>query len=283
MTALDAAMAEGDAGKRDARLLGLERCGGIEVGLVRALRAEMAPVECADAMHAPVLQAAPAGLSGEVAHVLLGQTAAARLARTAQTPPKMSPPYEMKRVMEFTRGPLLGWITEQARAIEDLGRLGVQLPFYARGLVAIEAGMADMRLVEAVRNAPLPDPMQKDEELRNVYYGALDQSLEPWKTRGRDAALVGLRELSAVGILKDRRVDAARAMLSRLYGGRRIDALDGLLVPPLPAAAPASVEERLAAALPAFYAGRLLPADAATRPGTLRARGGRSRCASSTG
>lgn len=271
LAALDGALGEADAGKRDARLAGLEKCAGLEVGLVRALRAETAPVECADVVHAPVLQAPPAGLGGEVAHVLLGHTVAARLARTAQTPPKMSPPYEKKRVVEFTKGPLFTWITEQARAIEDLGRLGVQLPFYARGVVAVEAGMAYMRLVEAVRNAPLPDPMQKDEEVRNLYYGALDQSLEPLKTRGRDAALLGLLELSSVGILKDRRVEAARATLSRLYGGRRIDALDGLLVPPLPAASPASVEERLAAALPTFYAGRLLPPDAATRPGTLRA------------
>lgn len=275
LAALDGALAEADPAKRDGRLLGLEKCAGLEVGLVRALRAELAPVECGDAIDAPVLQTPPAGLGGDVAHVLLGQTAAARLARTALTPPKMKPPYEMKRVLEHTKGPLLTWITDQARAIEDLGRLGVQLPFYARGIVAIEAGMADLRLVEAVRNAPLPDPMQKDEELRNVYYGALDQALDPFKTRGRDAALVGLRELASVGILEDRRVESARAMLSRLYGGRRVDALDGLLVPPLPAAAPGSLEERLAAALPTFYAGRLLAPDAATRPATLRALLGR--------
>lgn len=275
LAALDGALAEADAGQRDARLAGLEACAGLDVGLVRALRADLAPSECGDALNASVLQSPPAGLTGDVAQVLLGQTLAARLARTAQSPPKMSPPYDKQRVLAFTKGPLFSWLTDQARAIEDLGRLGVELRLYARGVVAVEAGMADLRLVDAVRNAPLPDAIAKDEDAKNLYYGTLDQLLDPWKTRGRDAALVGLREMAAVGALRDRRVDAARAMLSRLYGGRRIDALDALMLPGLPKPALASAEERLAAALPTWYAGRLLPADAATRPGTLAALLGR--------
>jgi hypothetical protein len=65
-------------------------------------------------------------------------------------------------------------------------------------------------------------------------------------------------------------VERARGMLSRLYGGRRIDALDALLVPAPAKAAPASVEERLASRLPTLYAGLLLDAEAASRAGTLR-------------
>ncbi|AKT43043.1 hypothetical protein [Chondromyces crocatus] len=271
LSALDGALGEADASQRDARLAGLEGCAGFEPGLMRALRADLAPTTCADVLNASVLQAPPAGLRVDIHQVLLGQTLAARLSRTALSPPKLSPPYEKERVLAFTKGPLFAWLTDQARAVDDLGRLGVELRLYARGLVGIEAGMADLRIVEAVRSAPLPDSMAKDEEARNVYYGTLDQFLEQWKSRGRDAALIGLREMSMIGALHDPRVDAARAMLSRLYGGRRIDALDGLMAPPLPPVSPASVEERLAAALPTFYAGRLLPADAVTRPATFRA------------
>ncbi|AUX40358.1 hypothetical protein SOCE26_017580 [Sorangium cellulosum] len=270
LAALDVALTETDAAKRDARLAALEACAGLDVGLARALRAELAPVACGDALAAPLLEAPPARLQGDLYQVLLGQALAARLARTATEPPALRPPYDVQRVLAFTKGPLFTWVTEQARAIEDLGRLGVALPFYAKGIVAVEAGRADMRLVEAVRAAPLPDAMRKDAELSNVYYGQLDQMLDPWKNRGRDAALVGLRELSSVGVLRDDRVEGARAMLSRLYGGRRVDALDALALPPLPPAAPSSVEERLAGALPTYYAGRLLPPDAASRPGTLR-------------
>ncbi|WP_437816256.1 hypothetical protein [Sorangium sp. So ce1078] len=270
LDALDAALVEEDPAKRDARLAGVEACAGLEAGLARALRAELAPVACGDAIAVPYLEAPPAALKGDLYQVLLGLTLSARLARTATEPPALRPPYDVQRVLAFTKGPLFTWVTDQARAIEDLGRLGVELPFYAKGIVAVESGRADMRLVEAVRSAPLPDAMRKDAELGNVYYAELDQLLEPWKSRGRDAALVGLRELSSVGVLRDARVEGARAMLSRLYGGRRVDALDALELPPLPAAAPSSGVERLAARLPTYYAGRLIPSEMAARPELLR-------------
>ena len=269
-TALDAALANADAGKRDAMLAGLEACPGLPVGLIRGLRAELAPHECADAIVEPVLKAPPTNIKKPAYFALLGQALAARLARTATTPPTMTAPFERKRVQEFLKGPMLVWMTDQARLIEEIGKIGAELPFYARGVVAVEAGMADMRVVEVVRGAPVPKEIGDDEELRNVYYGQLDQQLEPRKDRGRDAALVGLRDFATAGVIKSSRVDKARALLSKLYGGRRIDALDALLLPALPPASPSSLEERLAAKLPTFTAGFLLDPKAATKPGTLR-------------
>ena len=38
--------------------------------------------------------------------------------------------------------------------------------------------------------------MNDDAEIRESYYAALDDAIEPRKARGRDAALVGLRELA---------------------------------------------------------------------------------------
>ena len=55
-----------------------------------------------------------------------------------------------------------------------------------------------------------------------------------------------------------------------MYGGRRIDALDALLLPALPEATPVSLEERLAAHLPTLFAGLLLDEASVGRPGTLR-------------
>jgi hypothetical protein len=230
----------------------------------------LAPPECGDAITEPVLKAPPANIRGSAYYALLGQALAARLSRTATNPPVMKPPFERKRVEEFLKGPMLAWMTDQARIIEEIAQLGIKLPYHAKGVVAVEAGMADMRVVEVVRGAPVPKEIGDDEELRNVYYGSLDQQLDPRKDRGRDAALVGLRELAVVGIIKDPRVDKARALLSKLYGGRRIDALDAILLPPLPAASPSSAEERLAGSLPTFVAGLVLDPKAGTRPGTLR-------------
>lgn len=271
LTALDAALAEKDEAKRDGMLAGLEACPGLPVGIARVVRIELAPLECADAIAEGVLKAPPANIKKTAYYTLLGEALAARLARTAKNAPELKAPFERKRVEEFIKGPMIAWMNDQAKIIEEIAKLGVGLPFYAQGIVAVEAGMADMRVVEVVRASPLPVEMAKDEELRNVYYASLDQGLDPRKDRGRDAALVGLKNLAFVGVIQDARVDKARALLSKLYGGRRIDALDALLLPPLAPAAPSNVEERLAAKLGTFSAGLLLDPKAGTRPGTLRA------------
>jgi hypothetical protein len=270
LAALDAALTPDDDARRDSLLAGIEECKGLPAGLARALRAELAPIECGEAVAGPALAAPRPGTSANIHQALLGLSIASRLARTANTPPKLSPPFSRARVDEFIKGPMWAWFTAQAEVIQQISQEAAALPGYARGLAAVEAGVAELRIVEAVRSAPLPDEMAKDRDLQTQYYGTLDQALEPRKDRGRDAALVGLRELAIVGLIRDARVDRARAMLSRLYGGRRIDALDALLLPPLAKAEPASVEERLARKLPTFYAGMLLDDQAATRPGTLR-------------
>ncbi|MDI1483536.1 hypothetical protein [Polyangium sp. y55x31] len=270
LEALDKALAEKNADKRDAALAGLESCGGLPPGLTRALRAELAPTACADVILEPVIAAPPKGIDGAVYTTMRGLATAARLSRAGDAPPKITAPYDKKKLVAFINGPVKDWVAEQATAIQALSNEGAGLRYYARGVAAIEAGMADLRLVEAVRAVPLSPELAKDAEARNIYYAELDQTLDPRKDRGRDAVLVGLRDLAAVGVLRDARIDRARGLLARLYGGRRIDALDGLVVPPLPKATPADVTERLATKLPTFYAGLLLPKDAATKTGVLR-------------
>lgn len=270
LAALDQALAERDAAARDALLVDAEACAALPAGVVRALRADLAPAECGDVLAEPLAKGPPKTMPGAVYHALVGHVLAGRLARTVGKPPKLAPPYDKKRVESFVKGAVADWIKEQARAIEEIEKVGAKLPYYGKAIVAVEAGLADMRFVEAMRDVPIPDDFAKDQELRDTYYGNLEHALDPRKERGRDAALVGLRELAFVGVARDARVDRARKLLSELYGGRRIDALDGLVVPPLPAATPGTVEERLAAALPSFYAGILLAPEAATRPTTLR-------------
>src|SRR5688500_19244161 len=84
-----------------------------------------------------------------------------------------------------------------------------------------------------VREVPLPDEMKADKAVEGAYYAALDEALEPRKVRGRDAALVGLRAFAELGAVHDARVDRARELLTKLYSGSRVDALDRLLLPEL--------------------------------------------------
>jgi hypothetical protein len=225
------ALAEADPGKRDALLAALEPTEDkATAGRLRVLRADLAPVECADALVDPWL-GARAEVSGEHGHAAIGLSLAGKLARTARGSPRMTAGGDKAKVAEFVRGPLKKWVVEQATAIEALSGGAAGLVGYGRGIAAIEAGNADLRLVDDIRSSPVPT--EWDPELRQVYEIALDEALEPRKTRGRDAALVGLAELGDLLLLHDARVDRARAMLSKLYGGRRIDALDGLLLPPI--------------------------------------------------
>ena len=135
----------------------------------------LAPAECGEALAEPLLVAPPAGIGGIAYHAALGHAIVSRLARTAQNPPSLAPPYDKPRVLEFIRGPMRAWFESEARAIEDISHAASELPYYAKGIAAIEAGVADLRLVEAARNAPIPDEFSKDDELKNAYYGSLDQ------------------------------------------------------------------------------------------------------------
>ncbi len=256
--ALAQALGLEDAQERDASLTCLEANTDLPAGLVRTLRAELAPVMCADVLALPFLEPRRPELERRVEDTLIALATAGRLARLVQKAPELAPPFDKPRFMEFFQSTLKPWIVSQAAAIHELALAGTRLTPYAKGVVAVEAGLADMRFVAVVRQVPLPKEMSDDAEVKEAYYAALDEALEPRKARGRDAALVGLRELANLGVVVDPRVSQARALLSQVYSGRRIDALDGLLLPALPALAEDTTDRKLAALLPTFYADSLL-------------------------
>ena len=255
--ALAAALELQDGAAQTRRLAELEACTNWPPGTLRALRAELAPQGCADAIIEPFF-ASPPRLRKDVEDALLGLMTAARLTRLVRQAPRFEPPYDKQRFNTFFSERLVPWIRTEASAIEQLSSFGAKLSGYGRGVAAIAAGLADMRFVEVARAVRLPDELKRDDEVAQAYYAALDQALEPRKTRGRDAALAGLREFATEGVLRDARVDEAQALLSTLYAGRRIDALQKLLLPPAPPVRPKSVEQRLASKLPTFYSALVL-------------------------
>jgi hypothetical protein len=264
--ALAAALTKDEPSARDAALACLEQAEDVPPGSLRALRAELGPEPCADALVMPLLETPPRGLTPELESALLGLTASARLSRLLGEPPKLEPPLDKQRFMKFFAERLTPWVLSEAAAIEKLSREGARLSGYGRGLAAIAAGNADLRFVQLVREVPLPDEMRADKALSDAYYGQLDQALEPRKIRGRDAALVGLRTFAELGAVFDERVTRARQLLNELWAGSRIDALDRLLLPDLDPPDAGTPELVLAARLPTFYAKALLadadPSDA---------------------
>jgi hypothetical protein len=256
--------------ERDSRLRCLESAQEAPAGLVRALRADSAPRGCADVVVGE--DAAVPGAAREVSETVIALGVAARLQRAVRQPPLPRPPFDKQQFIKHFKEVLTPWIREQAHAVDLLSQVGPRLTGYARGIVALEAGLADMRFVNVARSIELPEEMKNDAEIRETYLVSLEQGLEPRVVRGRDAALVGFGELAKQGITNDARLKDARALLSELYAGRRIDALDRLL---LPAPAPLVTDTpalKLAALLPAFYALKLSSSPNVDDPKLLRAR-----------
>jgi hypothetical protein len=251
-TDLSVVLLEKDAAKRNAMLVAVESAKPGIAPAIRAMRADLAPTECADAIVDPLLTSSPS-VSGMAGQMAVGLSLAAKLSRTAASAPAITDASDKEKVKRFIQGPLRAWMVEQASAIDALSAAASELTGLARGVVAVEAGMADLRLVDRIRSSPTPSTW--DKELKAVYEAALDEALEPRKSRGRDAALVGLADFAAAGIVHDARVDRARMLLSKLYGGRRIDSLDALLLPP---------EESKARAVPESVL-HLVPMDPAKR------------------
>jgi hypothetical protein len=245
--------------ERDAAFACVEANADLPPGLVRALRAELGPVACADALVTPLLESPPKGMNRDLESVMLGLVVSARLSRLLADPPRPEPPVTKERFRAFFAEVLTPWVLSQAAAVEKLSLAGARLSGYGRGVAAIAAGNADLRFVEMVREVPLPDEMKADKAVESAYYAALDEALEPRKARGRDAALVGLRAFAELGAVHDPRVDRARELLTKLYSGSRVDALDRLLLPDLDAPDLTRPELALAALLPTYYANELYP------------------------
>jgi hypothetical protein len=244
---------EKDPAKRDALFVAQEKAPKSNVVALRALRADLAPIECADVIVDPLLGSMTVSRSEDAAYVriLVGLSLAGKLARTASAPPAMGAIRDKEKVKAFVNGPLKTWLVEQSTAIELLSSGAAGLSGYARGIAAIEAGVAELRLVDKMRSAPVPATW--DPQLKAIYEAALDEALEPRKKRGRDAALVGMSDFARVGILRDARLDRARALLTKLYGGRRIDALDGLLLPAQQLPPPTTPSEIASASVPTAW------------------------------
>lgn len=265
------ALAESESLTRDRRLACIEVNAGPISAVVRALRADLAPLACADALVVPYLEQG-AALAPDDEAALLGLLVAGKLSRLVAAPPALEPPIDKPRFQAYFEEQLKPWVISQALAIGKLSVEGSKLRGYGKAVAAIEAGLADLRFVQMVRQVPLPNELANDVETKNAYFGALDEALEPRKVRGRDAALVGLKLFAELGALGEPRVLRARVLLSELYGGGRLDALDRLLLPGLPPLRSDTVEQKLAARLPTYYAHRFLgDVKDPTDPALLRA------------
>ena len=254
--ALLAALTQPTAVARDRALRGLETCSTFAPGLIRALRADIAPLQCADVVVGD--QAPTQMFERSIQETLSGFAIAAKLQRLIEKPPELEEPYTRERFQAFFDEQMTPWVQGRLRAVYALARKGSKLQGYGRGIVAFASSVADARFVTFARSVPIPDELSQDPDVRDSYYAALDEALDPYKIRSRDAGLIALAEFYRVGILHDQRVTLVRRALSMLFSGKPVGALDALWVPIDAAPLPTTPEQELARILPTFYAGFIL-------------------------
>ena len=177
-----AAVSETDPAARDAMLVGLE---SKDDATLRALRADLAPIECGDAIVDPWM-AGKREVRGRVGHAMVGLSLAGRLSRLPTTPPTMPAENDKSKVSAFVKGPLQAWSRQQAAALEAIESSAATLTGYGRAVSALESGAAELRFIDKLRSSPIPASW--DAELKGIYEAMLDEALEARKARGRDAA-----------------------------------------------------------------------------------------------
>ena len=254
--ALLAALLTPTAKERDHALRGLETCSGFAPGLIRALRADIAPLECADVVVGD--QPPTQMFERSIQETLSGFAVAAKLRRLVEEPPQLEKPHTRERFQKFFDEEMSPWVQARLRAVYALARKGSKLQGYGRGIVAFASSVTDARFVMFARSVPIPDELSQDPEVRDAYYASLDEALDPYKVRSRDAGLVALGEFYRVGILHSERVTLVRRALSMLFSGKPVGALDTLWVPAEAVPLPDTTAQELATILPTFYAGFVL-------------------------
>jgi len=95
---------------KDAALACLEESADYPAGLLRALRAELAPVVCADAIATPLLEKPVRKLPLDVEGALLGLVVSGRLARLLGDAPRLGAPFSKERFLAFQKDELSPWI-----------------------------------------------------------------------------------------------------------------------------------------------------------------------------
>jgi hypothetical protein len=294
LVALDAALATKKPADRQAALAALETCAGLPPGLIRAFRAEQSA--CPAALVEPLLASPPANLPGEIHVALLGHAIAgrARRARFVLDPVKSASEAD---VDAYVRNELYDQREKRSVPLAIVEAQGLTLPpSYGRALALLEVGKAWWTAAGSAIAAPLPkDLLTKEAEpRRRMLEEGRAKLIAPLRERSRKLLLQAFRDLDAVGVIDGRRVSMFRAALLANSGSPAVAALFaddwvpldgtkpdgtpvrslqrfGVLLPD-PGAPPAnSPEERLAAALPTFYAGHLLDPARAREPGMLRA------------
>jgi len=103
-------------------------------------------------------------------------------------------PGSKEAVLKHIKGPVMDWIKKKRPAIETAQAEYIKIVELKptpppRWVIAAGSQVGGLwgKFVKEFRDAPIPSDIKKDTELRNAYYGGLDEASEPDKLRAKAA------------------------------------------------------------------------------------------------
>ncbi|WP_437935771.1 hypothetical protein [Sorangium sp. So ce341] len=191
-------------------------------GLVRALRAELAPPACAEALVVPVLAAPPQGVSRAIYLTLYGHALASRLSRVApQLPPldlTASPTRE--DVARFAQALTPEWEAQKA-LLDELGAQALSMPAsYGRAIAAsalAEVSIATASHLYLAVRGPSTKLGRAEAGLLDAYARVRGALETPLTNQAIHAYLVSFRDFAALGVLDDYRASRGEIFMRSTY------------------------------------------------------------------
>jgi hypothetical protein len=257
LAALDAALAPETATARDARLVALESCPAFPAGVIRGIRAELAP-ECADVI---VAKGLPKAMRTSVQHALVGAAIAARATRMKPAPAYVGPGTP-ESITGYLQTRVQAWDSEAVAALKELDATASTLTGYGHALARAAVAQGYGLHADSFRRVSYPRAWDTKEnaDRKPAFFTAVEAAYQPARRVTFPLAASALSAMGDTGAATHWLTDALGTWLRKNDKHRFLDLAVANLPPPTPAGAPG----RLAAKLPTFYAGILLEPDAAS-------------------
>ena len=208
LAAAASAESKGDHATRDLALLSLANCERVPLLVTDVVRAQLAPMACAEAILTPPLESHGKEAIPSHQAAARGLVGASRLARLR---PKKGAFDVLARaeVDEAAKDAgtklLIAWRDAIEKEEGDAVLLSKNAPAEIAAIVRFEIAAAWLALAKEIRSTPLPDEIKalksKDPDLETHYFAALDAQTLPIVDRAQQMALSGLGIAVRDGVL----------------------------------------------------------------------------------
>jgi hypothetical protein len=190
---------KGDRAARDAAIASLSGCDKVPVLMPENLRAELNPIQCAESILTPALdakgkEAIPSHFAA--ARALVGASRLSRLRPKKGAFDVLARAEVDPKAAEAGIKTVVAWKDALEKQESDAIALSKGAPAEVTAIVAFEIAGARLALAKELRGTPFPEELRpllkKDPDLETRYYAKLDEVTMPIVDRARGAAMEGL-------------------------------------------------------------------------------------------